>query len=312
MRALALLSILLTAQTLTVAAEWQPKQAPLMTKWAKDVKPENPLPEYPRPQMVREQWQNLNGLWEYAIRPKAEGQPDKWDGQILVPFPVESALSGVMKLVGPDNRLWYGRTFSLPKYDGKVIPAWTDKNILLHFGAVDWETTVWLNGKEVGSHKGGYDPFTFDVTAALKNDGPNELVVSVWDGSDDGYQPRGKQVRKPEGIWYTPTTGIWQTVWLEPVPELSIAGIIIETDMTDSRTMLKIEAKHRGEWKDCQVRVQIGELGSECMVGVTQAGSTKLASIASSIGTHGANDPLVLIATILVAVGFSFKLAAVP
>ena len=235
MRATVLLSILLTAHALTAAAEWQPKQAPLMTKWAKDVDPNNPLPEYPRPQMVREQWQNLNGLWEYAIRPKAEGQPDKWDGQILVPFPVESALSGVMKLVGPDNRLWYRRTFSLPKHDGKVIPAWTDKNILLHFGAVDWETTVWLNGKEAGTHKGGYDPFTIDITSNLKADGPNELIVSVYDPSDAGFQPRGKQVRKPEGIWYTPTTGIWQTVWLEPVPKTYIRGVTI-TPLIDEDT----------------------------------------------------------------------------
>lgn len=206
-------------------AEWQPKQAPLMTKWAKDVDPKKPLPEYPRPQMVRDQWSNLNGLWEYSIRPKAEGRPDKWDGEILVPFPVESALSGVMKTVGPDNRLWYRRTFTLPQADGKTHGAWADKNILLHFGAVDWETTVWVNGREVGSHKGGYDPFSIDVTAALKNDGPNELVVSVWDGSDDGYQPRGKQVRNPHGIWYTPTTGIWQTVWMEPVPKTYIRGV---------------------------------------------------------------------------------------
>ncbi len=230
MRATVLLSILLTSHALTAAAaEWQPKQAPLMTKWAKDVKPENPLPEYPRPQMVREHWQNLNGLWEYAIRPKAEGKPEKWDGEILVPFPVESALSGVMKLVGPENRLWYRRTFTLPQVNGKTHSAWQDRNnVLLHFGAVDWESTVWLNGKEFGTHKGGYDPFTFDISTALKHDGSNELVVSVYDPSDAGFQPRGKQVRKPEGIWYTPTTGIWQTVWMEPVPKTYIRHMRIE------------------------------------------------------------------------------------
>jgi Glycosyl hydrolases family 2, TIM barrel domain/Glycosyl hydrolases family 2, sugar binding domain len=212
-------------------AEWQPKQAALMTKWAKDVDPKNPLPEYPRPQMVREHWSNLNGLWDYAIQPKDAGKPEKWDGEILVPFPVESALSGVMRQVGPENRLWYRRTFTLPKHDGQTSPAWRVKNILLHLGAVDWETTVWINQKEVGSHKGGYDPFTFDITSALKSDGQNELVVSVYDGSDAGYQPRGKQVRKPEGIWYTPTTGIWQTVWLEPVPKSSIRSIKIVPDL---------------------------------------------------------------------------------
>ena len=241
MRATVLLSILLTSHALTAAAEWQPKQAPLMTKWAKDVKPENPLPEYPRPQMVREQWQNLNGLWEYAIRPKAEGRPDTWDGEILVPFPIESALSGVMKLVGPENRLWYRRTFTLPTQDGKASPAWQDKNILLHFGAVDWETTVWLNGKEIGTHKGGYDPFTFDITAALKPDDTQELIVSVWDPSDAGFQPRGKQVRKPEGIWYTPTTGIWQTVWLEPVPKTYIRSVAFETDIDKQSIKVRLD-----------------------------------------------------------------------
>ncbi|MEK6260835.1 MAG: sugar-binding domain-containing protein, partial [Planctomycetota bacterium] len=241
-----LVSLIVSWSLLASAAEWQPKQAPLMTKWAKDVKPENPLPEYPRPQMVREQWQNLNGLWEYAIRPKGEGKPNSWESEkILVPFPVESALSGVMKRVGPDNRLWYRRTFSLPKQDGKIIPAWTDKNILLHFGAVDWETTVWLNGKEVGSHKGGYDPFTFDITAALKSaaleaDGPNELIVSVYDPSDAGFQPRGKQVRNAHGIWYTPTTGIWQTVWLEPVPKTYIRGVTITPDFDNQQLAINV------------------------------------------------------------------------
>lgn len=197
------------------SADWKPQPAPLMTKWAADVKPETPLPEYPRPQLVREHWQNLNGLWDYAIRPKAETTPpEKWDGQILVPFPVESSLSGVMKQVGPDNALWYRRSFTIPQDE-----AWTGKNILLNFGAVDWETTVWVNGAKVGEHKGGYDPFTFNITKSLKssNGDSDQIIVRVWDGSDAGYQARGKQVRKPGGIFYTPTTGIWQTVWLEPV-----------------------------------------------------------------------------------------------
>ena len=244
-----LVSLILSWPLFASAAEWQPKQAPLMTKWAKDVTPQNVHADYPRPQMVREHWQNLNGLWEYAIRPKAEAQPDKWDGEILVPFPVESALSGVMKLVGPENRLWYRRTFTLPKQDGKTSPAWRDKNILLNFGAVDWETTVWLNGKEVGSHKGGYDPFTFDITAALKSaaleaDGTNELIVSVYDPSDAGFQPRGKQVRKPEGIWYTPTTGIWQTVWLEPVPKTRVHSLSVETDIDAKSAKINLSYWH--------------------------------------------------------------------
>ena len=197
----------------------------LMTRWAKDVSPDKVHPEYPRPQMVRKDWLNLNGLWDYAITAK-EAKFEKSDGQILVPFPVESALSGVMKQVGPDNRLWYRRTFSVPK-------QWGAKRVLLHFGAVDWDTTVTVNGKEVGKHRGGYDPFSFDVTDALKKDAAEQqLIVSVWDPSDASYQPRGKQIRNPHGIWYTPTTGIWQTVWLEPVSAPShVQSLVIVPDI---------------------------------------------------------------------------------
>src|SRR5687767_14667875 len=153
----------------TLAQEWKPAKGPLMTRWAKDVKPDDVLPKYPRPQMVRKEWKNLNGLWDYAIRPKDEGKPEKWDGKILVPFAAESALSGVMKNVGKDNRLWYRRTFA-------VAENWRDKRVLLHFGAVDWETTVWLNGKQLGGHKGGYDPFTIDLADAIKSSGEQELI----------------------------------------------------------------------------------------------------------------------------------------
>ncbi|MSR56532.1 MAG: glycoside hydrolase family 2 [Planctomycetaceae bacterium] len=212
------------------AADWKPKQAPLMTRWAKDVSPENALPEYPRPQMVREKWLNLNGLWDYAIRPKDEARPAKYDGQILVPFPVESALSGVMERVGAKKKLWYRRDFETPA-------EWKGQRLLLHFGAVDWETTVWVNGKEVGTHQGGYDPFSFDVTDAIKPSGSQELLVGVWDPTTDGPQPVGKQHTKPEGIWYTPTTGIWQTVWIEPVPKTYIRGFRVTPDI-DTRSFV--------------------------------------------------------------------------
>jgi len=214
-------------------AEWQPAKGPSMTQWAKGVSPDNVHPEYPRPQMVREDWLNLNGLWEYAIRPKDESQPNNFDGEILVPFPVESALSGVMKRVGEENRLWYRRTFEIPH-------KWSGKRVLLHFGAVDWETMVWINGKKIGEHRGGYDPFTFDVTDALKDSGLQEVVLSVWDPTDAGTQPRGKQVRKPRGIWYTAVTGIWQTVWLEPVPETYIRSIRIEPDVDGNRIWMTV------------------------------------------------------------------------
>jgi hypothetical protein len=218
--------------------EWSPAKGPLATRWTKEVRPDNAWREYPRPQMVRPEWQNLNGLWDYAIRPKDEGRPDSFDGRILVPFPVESALSGVMKRVGAGNRLWYRRSFDIPG-------AWSGKRVLLHFGAVDWEATVWVNKKEVGSHRGGYDPFTLDLTDALVKDGKQELVVAVWDPESAGTQARGKQVSKPRGIWYTPTTGIWQTAWLEPVPEGYIRSLKIVSDI--DRGAVRVTVKAEGE-----------------------------------------------------------------
>jgi hypothetical protein len=222
--------------TIGFAAEkWQPANGPLKTRWAKDVSPEKALPEYPRPQMVRKEWQNLDGLWDYAITAKAAARPTAFDGQILVPFPIESALSGVMKMVSETNRIWYRRTFSIPS-------AWKKKNVLLHFGAVDWDATVFVNGKEIGSHQGGYDGFSFDITSALKK-GENEIVVSVWDPTDAGPQPRGKQVRKPHGIWYTPTSGIWQTVWLEPVAKTHISSLKITPDVDAGTVKIDIAAE---------------------------------------------------------------------
>jgi len=206
------------------AAEWQPAKGPLMTRWAKDVSPRKAHREYPRPQMVRDEWQNLNGLWDYAIAPKGAPQPEQFGGQILVPFPIESALSGVMKRVGETNRLWYRRTFTVPN-------GWRRENILLHFGAVDWEAVVYVNGREMGSHRGGYDGFSIDISDALKASADQELIVAVWDPTDAGPQPRGKQVNRPHAIWYTPTTGIWQTPWLEPVSSSGIESLKIVPDI---------------------------------------------------------------------------------
>ncbi len=230
-------ALLVACFCLSAGAEWKPADGPLMTKWARDVSPDNVHAEYPRPQMVRERWLNLNGLWDYAIRPKDDGQPKEFDGRILVPFPVESALSGVMKPVGPDNRLWYRRNFDVPVAWGEGI------RILLNFGAVDWDTTVWVNGMKVGNHRGGYNPFTFDITHALRPAGPQEIVVSVWDPTDAGTQPRGKQVRRPHGIWYTAVTGIWQTVWLEPVSRRTIEGLKLTPDLDNSTLIVEIGTK---------------------------------------------------------------------
>lgn len=228
---------------------WKPAKGPLMTQWAKDVSPSNAHPEYPRPQIVREDWLNLNGLWDYAIVAKDAEQPEKFDGQILVPFPCESALSGVMKPVGEDKRLWYRRTFEIPR-------KWKGQRVLLHFGAVDWDTTVWVNGKELGNHKGGYDAFTFDITDAMKKSDSQEIVLSVWDPTDTGNQPRGKQVKKPGGIMYTAVTGIWQTVWLEPVPDAHIKSLKIIPHFDESLAEIKLEAHGAGGVYEVQYEVR--------------------------------------------------------
>ncbi|MFH0945234.1 MAG: sugar-binding domain-containing protein [Planctomycetota bacterium] len=194
----------------------------LLTQWAADVSMVQPWPEYPRPQMVRAEWTNLNGHWDYAILPKDAARPEQWDGEILVPYCIESALSGVKKTVSLDQRLWYRRSFDTAELK-------TGRRTLIHFGAVDWECTVWVNGREVGSHQGGYDAFSFDITDALR-EGSNELVVAVLDPTNKGYQPRGKQVLEPGGIWYTAVTGVWQTVWLEEVPATYIDRLRMTTD----------------------------------------------------------------------------------
>jgi len=226
----------LLAGTLPAAEPWKPAPAPLMTRWAKDVSPDRAHPEYPRPQMVREQWLNLNGLWQLddaqadAAPPVGRELPER----ILVPFPVESALSGVGRRA---ERLWYRRSFEIPA-------AWKGSRVLLHFQAVDWEATVWVNGRQVGSHRGGYDAFSFDITDALRAGGAQELIVGVFDPTSHGDQPRGKQVDQPRGIWYTPSTGIWQTVWLEAVPQAHIHGLLLVPDVDRGCLRVTVEGKN--------------------------------------------------------------------
>ncbi|MCB0490623.1 MAG: beta-galactosidase [Cyclobacteriaceae bacterium] len=210
---------LFLAATCSIAQKrWQPVPDKIVTEWAAQIDPSKPLNEYPRPQLVRNNWVNLNGIWKYVIAPHTkESTPSDFQEDILVPFPIESALSGVGKTVGKENVLRYKRDFS-------VSSAMRKGKLLLHFGAVDWKCEVFINGKKVGEHLGGYDPFTFDITDAVAKGTSQQLTVKVWDPSDDGPQPRGKQVKKPEGIWYTPVTGIWQTVWLETVPDTYISS----------------------------------------------------------------------------------------
>src|SRR5450432_466968 len=212
-----LLAALFFAPCFIVAqTTWKPASFQLPTRWSKEVSPTNALPEYPRPQMVRSNWQNLNGLWEYAITSK-DSLPLDYEGQILVPYPIKSSLSGVKKDLLPSQNLWYRRTFTKP--DTK-----NGEHVLLQFGAIDWQATVFLNGKQVGLHTGGYQHFTIDITDNL-NSGNNELIIKVYDPTDQGIGPHGKQVLNPQNIYYTASSGIWQTVWLEVVPAQYISDI---------------------------------------------------------------------------------------
>lgn len=226
----------------------------ISSPWAADVNIEAPHPEYPRPQMEREGWINLNGQWDYAILSKGSSMPKSFQGKITVPFPVESQLSGVGKSVGKENELWYSRNIEISNSQRKG-------KVLLHFGAVDWETEVFVNGQAVGIHRGGYDPFYFDITSALKRGNTQEISVRVWDPSDDGPQPRGKQVKKPHAIWYTPVSGIWQTVWLETVPETFISGLKTSPDF--DKSSIKIKPELAGNPAGTTVKVKVWADGNK-------------------------------------------------
>ncbi|MDR0757763.1 MAG: beta-galactosidase, partial [Tannerella sp.] len=206
---------------------------------------------YPRPLLERPLWLNLNGEWEYALRDMGQTEPETFDGQILVPFAIESSLSGVQKTVTETQELWYKRTFTLP-------PAWKGKHVKLNFGAVDWRADVFVNDVLIGSHQGGYTPFSFDITPWLTS-GRQKLVVRVWDPTNRRYQPIGKQTLKPEGIWYTAVTGIWQTVWLEPVspnhvtavksiPDIDneLVAVTVETSEPQSKDIIEVQVSDNG------------------------------------------------------------------
>lgn len=231
---------------------WKPAGDKIMTEWGENIDPNNVLPEYPRPQLVRGEWINLNGLWDYAIKPANEEMPEIFDGKILVPFAVESALSGVGKSVGKDDALWYSREFKLPK-------EWKNSRIRLNFGAVDWKAEVYVDDKFVGEHKGGYAPFAFDITDSLSKKKTHKLVVKVTDGTDSAFQPRGKQVANPNGIWYTAVTGIWQTVWMEPVNEVVVESYSAKADI--EKSILNVRAIARG-----------AKFGDDCLIELIENG----------------------------------------
>ncbi len=232
------------------AHAWAPKKAPLMTKWAAQVDPKAPLPEYPRPQLVRKNWQNLNGIWQYQPGTDGEATPtgQKLSSEILVPYPVESALSGVME---HHDRLWYKRTFTVPA-------NWHGQQIKLNFGAVDYEAQIFVNGQSVGTHTGGYEQFSYDITPFLKGNGPQELIVRVFDATDKAGEPRGKQTLNPGGIMYTPTTGIWQTVWLEPVAKNSIVGLHMVPDIDAGNVKMLVAAPSANAKTVATVRIKDG------------------------------------------------------
>lgn len=214
-------------------------RGPLRTRWADQVLAERPRCEHPRPQLAREDWICLNGLWDYAIQARNQlTQPSQYQGKILVPFPVESSLSGVMRPLSPAESLWYRRQFEVPE-------SWKNKRVLLHFDGVDWETRVWLNGRSLGTHRGGYDAFCFDITELLRQDGPQELVVAVWDPTDTFWQLRGKQSLRPGGCSYSACSGIWQTVWLEAVPAAFVEDLAIRTELREGqgRVYLKVAGR---------------------------------------------------------------------
>jgi hypothetical protein len=223
----------------------------LLTRWAAEVTPENVHQQYPRPQMVRKAWQNLNGMWDYSILTLNADQPSEWQGKILVPFPVESALSGVSKSVSDTQTLWYHRDFNLPDRN-------RDQRWLLHFGAVDFDATIWVNGIQVANHKGGYDPFSIDISSALGGGNSQTIVIRVWDPTSSGSQPRGKQVNDPGGIWYNAVTGIWQTVWLEPVPQTYIRSLKITPDLDNSSVDVSADVNSEHSNYTLEVRVKRG------------------------------------------------------
>jgi len=197
------------------------------TPWSNEIDQDNPHAEYPRPTMERKDWKSLNGRWYFATSSKDAGIPTDFRKIIIVPFPVESALSGISQEITPENKIWYKRTFFIPE-------EWSGKLVQLHFGASDWETTIFINGKEIGKHRGGYDPFSFDISPYLDERGVQEIIISVWDPTDSYHQPRGKQKLNPTGIWYTPVSGIWQTVWIEPVNFTFVDQVKIAPDIDNS------------------------------------------------------------------------------
>ena len=233
---------------------WAPAEIPIQTPWTAEVSPANAHPKYPRPQMVREHWASLNGLWDYAVTAADAPQPKDWDGQILVPFCIESSLSGVGRRVTAEDALWYSTTFTVPS-------AWKRQRVMLNFEAVDWAAEVYVNDQLAGRHTGGYTAFSFDVTPYLKGRGKQKLVVKVLDSTNCGEQPTGKQVTKPNGIWYTPVTGIWQSVWIEPVRSAAVTSYLAIPDVDAGAVDVTVFADGATEKDRVEIWLREGGVG---------------------------------------------------
>ncbi|MGN0202801.1 MAG: glycoside hydrolase family 2 protein [Candidatus Cryptobacteroides sp.] len=272
-KAITVIAALAAAIFSSTAQEWAPAGDRIKTQWAAEVSPANSHPEYPRPQMVRPEWKNLNGLWDYSITARNESCPDTFEGKILVPFAVESSLSGVGRTLTAEDALWYRTTFTVPS-------AWKNRRLMLNFEAVDWRADVFVNGVQVGTHTGGYTHFSYDVTPYLKN-GANTLVVKVQDATDNDFQPHGKQTMKPAGIWYTSVSGIWQSVWMEPVANARIVDYLPVSDIHGGTIDIKVDAA--GVQEGDLVKVSLLEGG----IGYSTEDGTPSPEIASATGIPG-------------------------
>ena len=252
-RLITFLMAVLAVSGVASAQQWAPAGDKIKTRWAEEVSPSNSHPEYPRPQMVRKDWKSLNGLWNYALVSKSSARPAAFDGKILVPFAVESSLSGVGRKVTAEDAIWYSTDFSVPS-------SWKGRRLLLNFEAVDWKTDVYVNDIMIGSHTGGYTHFSFDVTPYVKS-GSNSLVLKVTDATDNDFQPRGKQVSNPQGIWYTAVSGIWQSVWIEPVEKTHVTDYYAVSDVKDKTIDVTVQAEGIQEGDLVSVKLLEGGTG---------------------------------------------------
>ena len=271
----------LAASCTTNTATWSPAGDNIKTRWASEITPENVHKEYPRPQMVREQWQSLNGLWDYAISPAAQEEMPEAEGQILVPFCIESSLSGVGRSITGEDALWYNRTFKIPRH-------WRSSHIILHFEAVDWAAQVWVNGKPACSHTGGYTSFGVDITPYLEKGRTQTVTVKVLDGTDNALQPRGKQVSNPHSIWYTAVSGIWQSVWMEPVSASHIAGFTAVPDIDAKQVKFAVETT--GAQPGDQIKVSVTGNDRTCEA-TFEAGAEGTVELGEELRLWSPDDP---------------------